>query len=129
MLIEFGDAKWFCVRSKCLTITAITLQNRTTTSLTKEGVIDFAPNRRRRRPHTNPYSKTKKQTSRLPVFQPREKPNLFRGHRADDIGISGVSNAEATNSEVLATRGAQVDVVTTIMVHPGLGKHGVVLDL
>ncbi len=30
-----------------------------------EGVIAFAPSRRHRRPHTNPHSKTKKQTSRL----------------------------------------------------------------
>ncbi len=62
-------------------------------------------------------------------FPEKKRKDLFRGHGADDVRVPGISNAQAADSEVLSACSTQVDVVATVMVHPGLGKHGVVLDL
>jgi hypothetical protein len=55
--------------------------------------------------------------------------SLFSGHGADDVRIAGVGDAQCAHTEVLAAGGAQVDVVAAVVVHAGLGEHGVVLDL
>ncbi len=62
-------------------------------------------------------------------FPEKKRKDLLRGHGADDVRVPGISNAQAADSEVFAACSTQVDVVATVMVHPGLGKHGVVLDL
>ncbi len=73
-------------------------------------------------------AKTLHPRNKDPVSRKVKTPNLFRGHGADDVGVAGVSNAQTTDSEVLAASGAQVNVVTAVMVHASLGKHGIVLD-
>ena len=47
----------------------------------------------------------------------------------DNIGVSGVCDGQGAHPEVLAARCAQLVVVSGVVVHTGLGQHGVVLDL
>ena len=54
---------------------------------------------------------------------------LLLGGRADDVRIAGVGDAHGADAEVLAAGSAEVDVVASVVVHRGLGEHGVVLDL
>lgn len=54
---------------------------------------------------------------------------LVGGHGLDDIGVSGVGDGHDGHAEVAAAGGTQVDVVAAVVVHAGLGKHGVVLQL
>ena len=54
---------------------------------------------------------------------------LVQRHRADDVRVSGVDDGEGAHPEVLAAGGAQVHVVSGVVVHARLGQHGVVLNL
>jgi len=51
------------------------------------------------------------------------------GHGSDDVGISGVGDGEGADPEVLSAGGAELNVVSGVVVDTGLGQHGVVLDL
>lgn len=55
--------------------------------------------------------------------------SLLLGHSADDIGVTGVSDTQRTNAEVLAAGSSEVHIVAGVVVHASLGQHGVVLDL
>jgi len=50
-------------------------------------------------------------------------------HVPDDVRVAGVGDGHPADAEVLAAGGAQLDVVAVVVVHAGLGEHGVVLDL
>jgi len=54
---------------------------------------------------------------------------LVRGHGLDDIGVTGVCDGHDGHAEVASAGGAQLDVVAAVVVHAGLGKHGIVLQL
>ena len=51
------------------------------------------------------------------------------GHRPDDVGIAGVGDGQGADPEVLSASGAELDVVSGVVVNAGLGQHGVVLNL
>ena len=55
--------------------------------------------------------------------------SLVLGHGADDIRVTGVSDAENANTEVATAGSAEVDVGTAVVVDAGLRKVSVVLDL
>ena len=49
---------------------------------------------------------------------------LLRGHVAHDVRVTGVSDGQARHAEVLSASSSEVDVVAGVVVHAGLGKHG-----
>ena len=46
-----------------------------------------------------------------------------------NIRVTSVSNGDGRHTEVLTATSAEVDAVTLVVVHSGLGEHGVVLNL
>ena len=62
-------------------------------------------------------------------LQSAEESLVSLRHGADDVGVSGVGDGECAHAEVLSAGGAKLDVVAGVVVHAGLGQHGVVLNL
>merc|ERR1719209_2291406 len=54
---------------------------------------------------------------------------LGAGHGPDDVAVPRVSDRQGADPEVLATGSAELIVVSSVVVDPGLGQHGVVLNL
>jgi len=54
---------------------------------------------------------------------------LIGGHGLDDVRVTGVGDGHHGHAEVATARGTQLDVVAGVVVHAGLGEHGVVLQL
>lgn len=55
--------------------------------------------------------------------------SLLAWEAADDVGVSRVSDREAAHSIVPSTGSAKLIVVTMEVVHTGLRKHGIILNL
>lgn len=51
------------------------------------------------------------------------------GSGLDDITISWVGNGQHTHTVQLTTRSPQLHIVARVLVHAGLGKHGIILHL
>lgn len=47
----------------------------------------------------------------------------------DDIRITRISDTETRNAEELTTSSSKIDIVSTVVMDSGLGKHGVVFNL
>ena len=53
----------------------------------------------------------------------------FGGHASDNVRFARVRDGKHGNTEQFAASRAQLNVVPVVLVHSGLGQHGVVLDL
>lgn len=49
--------------------------------------------------------------------------------RTDNVRISWINDRQSTDPKVLPTRSAQGHIITTVIMHTSLGKHGIVLNL